>query len=139
MSAIPASMASRGEVMVTGLPATLISPSTTGSMPQITRASDERPEPSRPASPTTSLRCTTRLTFLGLAAPETFISSSSGSPIAVSPRTTSERPRERLPTMWPIIVSIGSSDSGAVTTWRPSRRIVARSAIRMISSMRCDT
>ena len=52
---------------------------------------------------------------------------------------TSDSPRERLPTMCSIIVSIGSSESGAVITCRPSRRMVARSAMRAISSIRCET
>ena len=73
------------------------------------------------------------------AAPETPRASSSGSPSVAVSRTTSEKPRERRPTICSIIVSSVNSDIGAVIICRPSRRMVARSAMRKISSMRCET
>ena len=54
-------------------------------------------------------------------------------------RVTSEKPRERRPMMWAIMLSSVNSDIGAVMMCLPSRRIVARSAIRKISSIRCET
>ena len=61
----------------TGLPLMRISPLTIGWMPASTRASDERPLPSRPATPTTSPRCRVRSMPAGLDAPETPRASSS--------------------------------------------------------------
>ena len=72
-------------------------------------------------------------------APETPRSSTSGSPtLAVLPLEVG-KPRERRPTMCSIIDSSVNSDIGAVMTCFPSRRIVARSAIWKISSIRCET
>ena len=67
------------------------------------------------------------------------LASSSGFAARRAAARTSEKPRERRPTIYSIILSRVSSDIGAVTTCRPSRRIVARSAICVISSMRCET
>ena len=67
------------------MPLTRISPETIGCTPQSSRASDERPEPSSPATPTTSPRCRTRSTSLGFASPDKPRASSSASPTSVVP------------------------------------------------------
>ena len=138
-SAMPARIASRGLALDTGRPLTRMSPEVAGCTPQRSRASDERPEPSSPATPTTSPRCRVRSTSFGFVSPDRPRASSSASPIRAAPRATSEKPRERRPMMAAIMLSRVKSASGAVTTCLPSRRTVARSAMRKISSMRCDT
>ena len=64
--AMPSSMASLGELSVTGLPSTRTSPETTLSMPNSRRAMALRPLPSRPAMPSTSPACKLQRQLAGL-------------------------------------------------------------------------
>ncbi len=147
--AMPRATASRGDPMVTGFPASSISPESAGVNPKRIRASSVRPAPIKPAIPTIS--------------PVPTSSVMSRSPIDEHPRRRTDSivapgrvegggsidatSRPTISWISSFSVSVGPDRSGSdpsafrtprVPTLSPSRRTVTRSASAKISSSRWE-
>ena len=131
-NATPCAVAARGLRIETGLPSIVISPASARSAPNSRRASSVRPEPSRPASPTTSPRCSARSN--GAIAPlrPTALASSTG--VVASSESSAVRgffsSASSVLSSRPSILETSSTRLSSVVVHSPTSRPLRRTVIR---------
>src|SRR5918992_1344391 len=129
-------MAPRGFLMLSSLPSSSPVPESILSAPKTARASSVRPAPTSPAKPRISPERTPKEQSLSTLPRVMPLTRRSTSPISVSGfgyRLPISRPTISLTSL-----SSSSSEAGRVSTTRPSRMTVTRSAMRKISSSLCE-
>ncbi len=133
----PAAMASRGLRKATGLPSMVSVPAERRSAPAIRRSSSERPEPTRPAMPSTSPLCRRKETSRTRDTAELSPTASSLTSSVANDRWVSWL--SSRPTISETISFWSTPARLREPTTAPSRMMVARWPMRNTSSILCDT
>ena len=131
---MPCSIASRGDAGLSFSPLRSTSPASYESIPNIARATSERPEPTRPAKATISPARTSNEIFSNC--PSRARSFTDRTTLPISALTFGNSSETSRPTMARITCGSSSSDFSAVLTVEPSRMIVIRSQRANTSSRR---